>query len=78
MQAQPAVAAAADLATSFPCFTGAARKLRTGSGGLLRDDGSRGLPFNEDPALAAEGGGPTAKLFNMSNVAQAVPASRLR
>ncbi|WIA19193.1 hypothetical protein OEZ85_003838 [Tetradesmus obliquus] len=67
-----------DASVVYGTSAGAARKLRTGSGGLLRDDGSRGLPFNEDPALAAEGGGPTAKLFNMSNVAKAVPASRLR
>lgn len=54
------------------------QRLRTGSGGLLRDDGNRGLPFNEDPLLAAEGGGPAAKLANMTNTAKAVPASRLR
>jgi hypothetical protein len=55
---------------------GAARRLRAGSGGLLRDDGNRGLPFNEDPLAAAEGGG--SKLANMSNNVMAAPASRLR
>ncbi|KAF6254205.1 heme peroxidase [Scenedesmus sp. NREL 46B-D3] len=56
----------------------AARRLRAGSGGLMRDDGQRGLPFNEDPQAAAEGGPAAAKLVNVSNDAKAVPPSRLR
>ncbi|WIA39468.1 hypothetical protein OEZ86_005567 [Tetradesmus obliquus] len=67
-----------DASVVYGTSAGTVRRLRTGSGGLLRDDGNRGLPFNEDPLLAAEGGGPAAKLANMTNTAKAVPASRLR
>jgi hypothetical protein len=56
----------------------AARRLRAGSGGLMRDDGHRGLPFNEDPAAAAEGAASSPKLANMSNSAKSVPCTRLR
>jgi hypothetical protein len=45
---------------------------------MMRDDGNRGLPFNEDAAFAAEGGAAALMLNNMSNLAKAVPASRLR
>jgi hypothetical protein len=45
--------------------------------GVLRDDGNRGLPFNEDP-MAADGGGAASKLANMTNSAKSVPGSRLR
>jgi hypothetical protein len=56
----------------------AACRLRAGSGGMMRDDGNRGLLFNEDPAFAAEGGAAAVQLNNMGNLAKAVPASRLR
>jgi phosphopantothenate synthetase len=45
---------------------------------MMRDDGNRGLPLNEDPALAVEGGAAALMLNNMSNLAKAVPASCLR
>jgi hypothetical protein len=55
----------------------AARRLRAGVGGLLRDDGQRGLPFNEDPQ-DSNGAAAAGKLANMTNSAKAVPGSRLR
>jgi hypothetical protein len=42
----------------------------------MRDDGNRGLPFNEDPM--ADGSSAASKLANMTNAAKSVPGSRLR
>jgi hypothetical protein len=44
---------------------------------VWRDDGNRGLPFNEDP-MTADGVGAASKLANMTNAAKSVPGSRLR
>lgn len=54
--------------------TAEAARLRTGTAGLLRDDGNRGLPLNT-PDQQQDGG---SSLVNVSNDAMSVPSSRMR
>lgn len=59
-------------ATALAARAATADKLRARTAGLLRDDGRRGLPFNQAPENAS------APLLNMSNNARVLAPTQLR
>lgn len=61
-----------DPAAAATVAAATADKLRARTAGLLRDDGRRGLPFNQAPDNAS------APLLNMSNNARVLPPTQLR